>query len=519
MSNALFYQTFLRQLASLPPAGSGIPIVPLAESRNDVIDDYTRDAATAPAQSSDEPLNERGMHQLLGDESYAKRNLGAHPNERVAVVEEVPVDGAGGAMKFQGQPPAPAAPQKDDLAARYKAAGKPVRQARKAEEKAVDTAVQAEINKNALYEPLKKERAEADRVFQESTQEVIEARANLVGRMERLQALSNELAATPIRDRWAEANMPVKIGALIAMGLGSALQEFTGDKTNVVAEQINNAIERDLGMQKLRLEKGKDDIARSRLLLADTGRMWEDKEDSLVAAHSAALQSVQARIDALSKQSTNPQIVAQGMKLKAALGLSNAQNEQHLVEQGLGHIAHLQQINAQAKAHAEADPMKQLLTERRLAIQEANLVERQKDGARQENELTLEGWEGQGKSAIEMRKLRSSDEKLRTMKPVFDEAKAILAEGSLLTRPGNIVKIQQLGSMLESLGKQADTYDFGAALSGGELTRLTRAIGTSNWAFLNSKLGQQLLDRAYGLLESMHLNKIREQGLSPPAKK
>lgn len=165
---------------------------------------------------------------------------------------------------------------------------------------------------------------------QETYKKALEAnlgnRVRVTEQMNVMDALSKQIASANVRDPWADASTGVKIGALLSVGLGAAAQALDGSKVNAAAEIIQQHIQRDIMLQRMRLEKNKDDYSMKNTLLGRLVAHSDHIEDAAQKAYITAMEGVKGRITAMQALTTNAMHRASLANIAAGLdmGLGSA---------------------------------------------------------------------------------------------------------------------------------------------------------------------------------------------------
>lgn len=383
-----------------------------------------------------------------------------------------------------------------------------VNQAFQAEKSAITGQAGAELEFRKSVDPLLKEAEEWDGVRLQAAKQGVERKAAAYAQLEKVHQVAAELATNQVRDRWADASTPVKIGAIAAMALGAFVQGVYGDKTNIAVDQIDAALKRDLAMQKLRYDQKADNLANQRTLLGEMRKLDADELKANNLAYIAGLQSVMHRIENLAKGSKDPRVAANAQKLMADIQMNKlAPAQMQLQEQmvgGLLRVGQMEQVAAdrQAAAAQRAES---------LTLRQENMdLSKQRLGMKQ-NALTMRGTEGVGKSEKEMGKLREAQAQMSHLVDLYGKAKEVLREGPAAMSP---FEWEQLMATISAIAKSEGIFNFGAALSGSEAEILKAAIGNKNIAYLSSEEGIKLLDKALNNFASQFREKVRDQRLT-----
>lgn len=236
---------------------------------------------------------------------------------------------------------------------------------------------------------------QADDVYNQAVKARTEYRAKVQADLENMNNWSAKLAAEQPRDAWAESPTWNKVTSIALMGLGAAAQTYFGDKTNVVVDQIDAALKRDLMMQRLRLDKGKETFANKGLLLRqfiDTSDHMQQAEDK---AYVTAIGGITARLTASKNLLTSPTMRANLEKNIAELQMKAALKQQDVSADIVGKDLKL----AGDEAHIQAEREKAGKAVNGLSISRAqtaagNLKIKQQQEGRKQNALVQQGWEG-----------------------------------------------------------------------------------------------------------------------------
>ncbi len=156
--------------------------------------------------------------------------------------------------------------------------------------------------------PLIEQADKADANYQKALEGRVKYRAQTQQQIERMDTLAKHIASQQPRDIWTDASVPVKIAGIAAMALGGAAQAIWGDKTNAVTDQIEAAVKQDLMMQRLRLDKGKEDFANQNLLLKQFMVEGEHIEHSEDKALSTAMMGIAGRLKMMKTQLASPEM-------------------------------------------------------------------------------------------------------------------------------------------------------------------------------------------------------------------
>lgn len=379
----------------------------------------------------------------------------------------------------------------------------PSRKAMRHMRQAGEAGIKAEEAKQAEAAPLEAEFAKITAEHQKAVEARSVYRAKMLKDVDTMETMANRLAAEQPRDAWAEASTGLKIGSIIAIGLGAAAQSFYGDKTNVVADQINAALERDIMFQKLRLQKGKDDFQNKGLLLRqfmDTSDHIQDAEDK---TYVTAAQGIMQRMEMMKKRVTSPQMQAALDQNMAEMEMRVAERQERLQVTMAGHD----------KAMADGE-LSLALKKAELANKIQGLgIESQKEADRQRN-LMAPGIEGRFKDPEDRKEYEKKEALASTIVKTLDDAVKLLANRKI-TDLASIPEWNQLKSNLNLLAKGEGGFNLGAALSPGELSNLESAIGTGNLNWLRSEAGIKALRKAQTQVERTFGDYMKAKGVRP----
>lgn len=130
-------------------------------------------------------------------------------------------------------------------------------------------------------------------------------RVKITQQMNVMDEMSKKIASSNVRDPWADASTATKIGAILSTGLGEAAAALNGTHVNTAAQLIQQHIQRDLMLQRMRLEKNRDDYAMKNTLLGRLVQHSEHIEDAAQKAYITAMEGVKGRISAMQALTTN----------------------------------------------------------------------------------------------------------------------------------------------------------------------------------------------------------------------
>lgn len=176
----------------------------------------------------------------------------------------------------------------------------------------------------AAFGPLKAEAAKHAAAYDKALAQRQEYRATALQHIEDMDKYSKLIAAEQPHDIWAESSTPLKIAGIVAMGLGAGIQAIYGDRTNVVSDQIENAIKKDLLMQRMRMEKNQQNYANKNLLIGkfmDANEHLQTAEDK---AYVTAMDGVIGRMKVNASLLTDPKMRMQMMNTATELEMKSA---------------------------------------------------------------------------------------------------------------------------------------------------------------------------------------------------
>ena len=186
--------------------------------------------------------------------------------------------------------------------------------------------------------------------YQEALNANVSNRVKIADQMNAMDEMSKQIAAGGVNDVWGNANVGVKIGALITAALGGAAQAMSGSGSNAAVDLMNQEIQRAIMIQRMRLEKNKDDYAMRNTLLGRMMAHTDNVEDAAQKAFVTAHQGIAGRIDALKALSSSAQIRAQLDNVKAQLSIKSAQANMQALENTVGQAVGLSEHAANTEA-------------------------------------------------------------------------------------------------------------------------------------------------------------------------
>lgn len=184
----------------------------------------------------------------------------------------------------------------------------------------------------AELEPFRLQAAEIAQKHAEAVEIMAQRRQNMLQKIDLMQQQANNLEQMEIRGNWVQTN-PIG-GALAALGAGLGAIAGSGPGGvggNPFLEALNSGIAQDLQLQKLRIEKARDDYANKRLLLNQFIQTGAHVDEAVEMAHLSALNAVQKRIDYLASRVTNKDVQANIAQNRALVAKEIADRSAKLV--------------------------------------------------------------------------------------------------------------------------------------------------------------------------------------------
>lgn len=174
---------------------------------------------------------------------------------------------------------------------------------------------QAETNSTALAEH-QRAKDEMERQYQ----------SNVANKQKEIEGLTDKYLNTPLdaNHMWHEMGTGGKITAGIAIALGALGGALSGTNGNVGLDLINKAIERDIKMQEMNLDKTGKAIQQKRGILSDYRDQFGDMDKAKEAAFITYQKAVASHFDALAQSAHDPGTAAVAARAKAELDQSIA---------------------------------------------------------------------------------------------------------------------------------------------------------------------------------------------------
>lgn len=145
--------------------------------------------------------------------------------------------------------------------------------------------------------------------------------ANIEKKQQEIQESTDKFLNTPLDANhfWADKGTGDKVMAGIAIALGALGGAMNGSNGNVGLDVINKAIERDLKVQELNMQKQQAGISMKRGLLSDYMNQYGDLEKAKEASFIAYQKGVAQHFESMAMASKDPGTQAIGLKQAAAI--------------------------------------------------------------------------------------------------------------------------------------------------------------------------------------------------------
>jgi hypothetical protein len=162
-----------------------------------------------------------------------------------------------------------------------------------------------------------RELAEADQAAQ--TQEAAR-QAEIKSRLARVDQLNQEVANSPIDEKafWKDKSGPEKVMAAIAVGFGAFAAGMNGGP-NHAANIIDRAIEQNIDAQKANKQGKQAEISNNMMLLDKNHEILGDQRAADAQTRMQLLQRASQHVDEVMQENKNPETIARGEAIKAAL--------------------------------------------------------------------------------------------------------------------------------------------------------------------------------------------------------
>lgn len=282
--------------------------------------------------------------------------------------------------------------------------------------------------------PMQAEAEAADKEYQNAVKSRQEYRTKVDNVINSMDTLGKRIAAEQPRDIWAEAGLGTKIAGIALMGLGGAAQALYGDRTNSIADAIDGAIKRDLALQRMRLEKNKDDYGNKNLLLGQLRANVDRTEHAEDAAHATAWQGILGRLSVVKSMLTDPTMRANAEKVIAEGQMKAADSTQKLMANLVGTDVRMKQAEGHleveaAKLNAQSGQGSAMLNAQTRAAAEQRMAGKD---SREQTSLEIPNWEfpagfkGAPKEATALRDMEADTFKATQS---MDQVRELLKQG------------------------------------------------------------------------------------------
>jgi hypothetical protein len=193
--------------------------------------------------------------------------------------------------------------------------------------------------------------AEQDRYLGQITDLAQRQRDSVIRDAANIDALEKEFRDTPITDFWASRGTGAKVMATIGVALGAYASTVTGTP-NQALQIVNQAIQNDLDLQRMRLQKQRLSIEDAKGSLARTRQMFSDEGVAMNVAHVVAEQKVSSYLDEIAAESKSAAYAQNALEIGAQLKADIAARKEQIYvaqQQALAQSTK-SQMSASAKA-------------------------------------------------------------------------------------------------------------------------------------------------------------------------
>lgn len=338
--------------------------------------------------------------------------------------------------------------------------------------KAIGEEAQVKIAESGERKPLIEQGVDLNQTLQNNLSQIMALREHTQKKLDAVEQASEAIAKDKIKDPWATKGLGSKIAALLAMTAGGYVAGRTGG-SNQAAAMIDSAMRQDLDIQKYNLQNRREGVVQQQGLLKQMYDIYGDLDQAHTAAHVAAVDGLNKKLDAVSAKYASANFAAATKKAQA-LNVQNAQDkfEKYLADQQsavdklsmaeAANDVHIQQakIVASSKANsagaAQAD--KAAAVERLKSLVQRAQVQADKTGPLSPNEnRIMDGLIAQ----IKQQMAQAAGKGVRLSGPVlklFDEE-----------LPGNMERYSgRTGLMKKQLGQVLEQYSNPANFSSEE---------------------------------------------------
>lgn len=160
---------------------------------------------------------------------------------------------------------------------------------------------------------------EADKKHREAVEISQLRREQVLGKIDLMEATANKIAAVDYQPMWAQTNPLGRALSALGAGVGAFAGNMDGSGENVFVKTFTQGLERDIAMQKLRMQKAGDDFNNQNLLINQFVKAGASIDEAAELAHISALNAGIRRIDFLAKSITNKDVLANIAANQAAL--------------------------------------------------------------------------------------------------------------------------------------------------------------------------------------------------------
>jgi hypothetical protein len=298
--------------------------------------------------------------------------------------------------------------------------------------------------------------------------------------LQEMDNMSKLIATEQPHDLWAEAGFGTKAMAIALSSLGAAVQSFYGDKQNVVIDQIDAGLKREMTMQRLRMEKRKDDYANKNLLLSRMAQHFEHIEEAEKAAYVAAWKGIQARLEVAKSLTKSSEFASKIDVLKSNADMKIADAYDGIATSLFGNAVRATQADLVAEKDLGVANTRQSIMNQRQEI-------REKEEARRESVRQIPEYEGEflgtDKSADEFRGL---DTTARQATAIMQKLIADYKAGGQLTSYAKWNDIRDLESRAVAVLKGRGLINAGANFTKLESDLIAKGFLGGNGKWLKS---------------------------------
>ncbi len=338
--------------------------------------------------------------------------------------------------------------------------------------------------------------------------------------IDQMDNLSKKIAAEQPREFWADQSTGMKLATIALTALGGAAQSLGGDRTNAVADSIDNMVKRDTAMQKMRFEKNQDDYANQHTLVGQMAQNYDRLEHAQEAAYVTGMQGVIGRLQALKPMLDSAQMRQNVDMQIAQLEIKASEAHTKLQENLLGMGVRINQgVATLAEKRSEAQQKADIA---RLTASQKAATENRKTG---QTETTIPGYEQDPKvkhinatpkeSAAVRDDLATTSKVSNAMDYLKSVIKAAGNDPMKLLEFTNQAQFQQAQSVLLEAARGPGFGQTGSRMTEMLKTLETKAFTGGEWARFRSDIAAGLLDHAQKTIwDNLNL-KAKSLGLQP----